>query len=116
MIAKAYEKGGESMQLALVEKLFSGYFEHEKDPAEPTWLSEEAASVGVGSKDEMVAFLESDEQKAEVAKGIKTAQQLGISGVPFFILHREGQEQQRYGISGAQEPDSFLPVFEKLVA
>lgn len=103
------------MQLALVEKLFSGYFEHEKDPAEPAWLAEEASSVGVGSKEEMESFLKSDEKKAEVAKGIQTAQQLGISGVPFFIVHREGQEQQRYGISGAQEPESFLPVFEKLV-
>ncbi len=40
--------------------------------------------------------IESEERDAEVAADIDTARQLGISGVPFFVLH------EKYGISGAQ--------------
>jgi len=116
MLWKAYEKGGEKQQLALVDRLFSGYFEHAQDPAEPSWLAQQAAQAGVGSEEEMLAFLKSDEGKSEVAKGISNAQQLGINGVPFFILHKEGEGSKRFGISGAQEPQTFQPVFEKLSA
>ena len=38
------------------------------------------------------------------------ARQLGIQGVPFYIL--DGQ----YAISGAQEPEAFHPLFDMLVA
>ena len=45
--------------------------------------------------------LESDENDALVQADIDTAAQLGVSGVPFFVLH------ERYGISGAQPAEVF---------
>lgn len=41
--------------------------------------------MGIGSKEDLSAFLKSDEAKAEVAQGISNAQRLGINGVPFFV-------------------------------
>jgi predicted DsbA family dithiol-disulfide isomerase len=38
------------------------------------------------------------------------ARQSGISGVPYFIFDR------RYALAGAQEPASFLPLFDALAA
>jgi predicted DsbA family dithiol-disulfide isomerase len=65
-------------------------------------LSEE---VGV-SGDEVRDVLATDRYAAEVAADIREAGQLGISGVPFFVIDR------RYGISGAQPADLFLQALE----
>lgn len=35
------------------------------------------------------------------------AQQLGINAVPFFVLN------DKYGVSGAQQPELFLEVLQK---
>lgn len=64
----------------------------------------------------MLAFLRSDEEKQEVAKGIQEAQELGISGVPFFIMNKKGEEAKRYGLSGAQDPETIQQVFSKVIA
>ena len=90
IIEKAYSVGGEPLQRSIVEKLFKGYFEEAKDPAEPEWLAEQASEAGVGSKQEMIAFLKTDEGKAEVEEGISRAYAMQIRGVPFFVSVRLG--------------------------
>ncbi|KAJ2438895.1 hypothetical protein GGI03_008918, partial [Coemansia sp. RSA 2337] len=40
---------------------------------------------------------------------IKHGQKLGITGVPFYIIN------DRYGISGAETPETFLEAFEKVI-
>ncbi|SDS81103.1 DsbA family oxidoreductase [Actinoplanes derwentensis] len=47
---------------------------------------------------------------SEVDDDIRTARQLGISGVPFFLIN------QKYGISGAQSADAFLGALQKVQA
>ena len=46
----------------------------------------------------------------EIAALEARAQSWGISGVPAFVFER------RYLVSGAQEPQAFLQVMDKLVA
>lgn len=45
----------------------------------------------------------------QVLHEVKTiAQARGVTGVPFFIIN------DKYELSGAQEPDTFAKVFERL--
>ena len=43
----------------------------------------------------------------EVRHDIYEAQQVGVRGVPFFVINR------KYAVSGAQESDVFLEVLNK---
>ena len=45
-----------------------------------------------------------------VTADIETARQLGATGVPLFVIN------DRYGISGAQAPETFLDVLQKVAA
>ncbi|MEI7744699.1 MAG: DsbA family oxidoreductase [Chloroflexota bacterium] len=54
------------------------------------------------------AALESDAYADAVTADLELARAFGISGVPFFVIDR------KYGISGAQPPEAFLQVFEKI--
>lgn len=64
-----------------------------------------AAEVGV-SEEETRRVLESDEYADEVQDDIRTARELGITGVPFFVIDR------KYGVSGAQPADAFLQALQ----
>ncbi|TNY21085.1 thioredoxin-like protein [Rhodotorula diobovata] len=109
IIEKAYQLKGEDGQLALVERLFKTYFEESGDPGSHDLLARDAVSTGIfASEADAKAFLASDELLAEVQAGIRKAQLRGISGVPFTIIN------DKYGISGAQETETFVEVFEKL--
>lgn len=106
----AYAKGGQDIQLPLAERLFSGYFEHQRDPGSRTWLAQEAVASGVFSSiEEANQFFQSDTYDAEVKQGYLAARKLGIAGVPFFVF--EG----KWAVSGAQPPEAFLDIFEELV-
>lgn len=106
----AYAKGGQDIQLPLAERLFSGYFEHQRDPGSRTWLANEAVSAGVFSSIvEANEFFASDTYDAEVKQGYLAARKMGINGVPFFVF--EG----KWAVSGAQPPEAFLDIFKQLV-
>jgi len=60
-----------------------------------------AAEVGI-AEDEARQALRDDAYAAEVEADFTEARQLGITGVPFFVLNRT------YGLSGAQPADTFL--------
>ncbi|SGY35017.1 BQ5605_C002g01715 [Microbotryum silenes-dioicae] len=110
MIMKARELGGEAMQKKYVEKVFSSYFEEEKDPGSFDVLADDAEAVGMMTKQEALDFLHSEKLKAEVKLGIQKAQARGISGVPFTIIN------DKLAISGAQETDTFLDVFKRIAS
>jgi predicted DsbA family dithiol-disulfide isomerase len=68
------------------------------DPDTLVRLSEEVGVPGAEVRD----VLATDRYAAEVAADIREAHELGINGVPFFVIDR------RYGISGAQPAELFL--------
>jgi predicted DsbA family dithiol-disulfide isomerase len=72
------------------------------DPDTLVRLSEDVGVPG----DEVRDVLATDRYTAEVAADIREARELGITGVPFFVIDR------RYGISGAQPADLFLQALE----
>lgn len=105
----AFAKGGQDLQLPLAERLFSGYFEHQQDPGSRAWLAQEAVATGVFSTiEDANGFLESNAYGAEVKQGYLEARTIGITGVPFFVF------DGKLGVSGAQPPETFLEVFQKL--
>ena len=72
---------------------------------DPDTLVRLSAEVGV-PVDATREVLGSDRFAAEVRADLREARELGINGVPFFVLDR------RYGISGAQPAEVFLQAFE----
>lgn len=100
-LAKKYGKQNE-----LEEKLFAAYFTEGKNTADYHTLLQIGTEVGLDVK-EIEDVLKSDTYANEVQLDIKQAQQIGVSGVPFFVL------DNKYAISGAQEPDTFLQALKK---
>lgn len=65
-----------------------------------------ATEVGIDT-DEVSALLASDDLREEVRADEQMAAELGISGVPYFVVSR------RYGLSGAQPADGMLSALER---
>lgn len=83
------------------EKIFAAYFTEGRNTADAGVLKDIAASAGIDTQ-ETITMLEGDEYGADVQRDVYEAQQIGVRGVPFFVLGR------KYAISGAQESDAFL--------
>lgn len=89
----------------LVERIFTAYFQDGADIGRHDVLADRAADCGE-KRDIILRFLESDEDRGAVLAVDRAARQMGIQGVPCFVIER------RFAVSGAQEPPAFLPVFD----
>jgi predicted DsbA family dithiol-disulfide isomerase len=72
---------------------------------DPETLVRLASEAGLPA-DDVREVVSTDRYAAEVAGDIELGRELGINGVPFFVVDR------RYGLSGAQPPDVILQVLE----
>ncbi len=89
----------------VVEALFRAYFTHGADIGRVDTLV--GVTNALGMDDARVrAYLESDEDREAIQAEDKFARQIGIQGVPCFIIDR------KFAVSGAQPPDTFLEIFE----
>jgi len=101
----ALDQGGTDLQGRLKEALLSAYFEQAADVGDHAVLRGVADSVGLdASRVEQV--LAGEEYADGVAEDVDAAVDLGIGGVPFFVVDR------RYAVSGAQPTE----VFERMLA
>lgn len=96
-------------QDATVEALFRAYFLDGRLVGEKPVLAEIAGEVGL-DPDAVREYLAGSEDTEAVLAEDVYARQLGIGGVPCFIV------DGRYALSGAQEPEAFLPVFDLVAA
>ncbi|MCP4328028.1 MAG: DsbA family oxidoreductase [Alphaproteobacteria bacterium] len=104
LIHYAGEKG---VQDAVVEGLFLAYFTAGQDIGE----TEPLVAVAVAAEldgDEVRAYLESDADVERIRSEDQVARQIGVQGVPCFIVNR------KYAVSGAQDPGVFLQVFDTI--
>lgn len=101
----AKEKG---VQDPLKEKFLSAYFVEGKEVNDNATLIEISKSVGLESSD-IEKTLQSDDFKDEVEQDISMAQQIGVQGVPFFLI------QGKYGLSGAQPVEVFVDVIQQVI-
>lgn len=92
-------------QDALLEAMYSAYFEKSQPLFSHEDLIAVATSVGIDSGD-VEKILNSEQFKDEVIADRALASQLGASGVPFFVV------DMKYGISGAQPLEAFTQTLE----
>ena len=87
------------------EKLFLAFFTEGKNIADIDTLVQIGKELELGEADVKAAL--NDEKYASLFnQDIQEAIQLGVQGVPFFVLDR------KYGVSGAQPPQTFLENLE----
>ncbi|MEM1266312.1 MAG: DsbA family oxidoreductase [Pseudomonadota bacterium] len=99
----------EGKQTEIVTELFQRYFERQEDISDPSVLTD--AAVTAGLEGPVVAKLLSGEADiAETRAEDAEARQIGVTGVPTFILGR------RYALPGAQETELWLRAFDEITA
>ncbi|WP_421941844.1 DsbA family oxidoreductase [Pedobacter sp.] len=82
------------------EKLFEAHFVQGKNIGEDAVLLEVAKEIGLDAT-EAAVMLNSDQYAEAVRYDIYESQNLGIRGVPYFVMDR------KYGVSGAQPVQAF---------
>lgn len=94
-------------QNALVTALFERYFKLGEDISDHSVLI--AAAEQVGMEREVVRrLLEGDADKAEIVEQDAQAREMGISGVPTFIVGG------RYAVQGAQDAATWAKIIEDI--
>ena len=91
---------------AAEERLFKAYFTEGRHLADPATLKELGSDIGLPAA-EVEALFQSDAFTRDVRTDEQEANELGVTGVPFFALDR------RLAVSGAQNADSFLVTLQQ---
>ncbi len=92
-------------QAELVEALHRAYFTEQESIFDHASLARIAVGAGLDPAD-VDKVLTTDQFSDEVTADETTANSLGATGVPFFVIDR------RYGISGAQPADTIARALE----
>lgn len=100
-LAKETGKGDE-----MKERLLCAYFSEGKNVDDFPTLITLGKEVGL-AEEKIKAMFESDQFEEAVDQDIYESRQIGVKGVPFFVLDR------KFGISGAQPDEVFDQTLEK---
>jgi predicted DsbA family dithiol-disulfide isomerase len=103
------ERHGLEAQNALVDRLFKAYFEQGLDIGRKDVLLEMASAAGLDADDARIA-LEDDGSLEAVLKLETEGLNMGISGVPYFVLIN------KYAVSGAQPTEMWQDALPKIAA
>ena len=106
LILHAAERGRE---WPMVDRLFRGYFAGGLDLNDPDHLATMAADAGLGA-DEARASLAGDSGTRGVWESQRTAAEIGIGGVPFYVI------DGRYAVSGGQPAEVWLRTLDAVEA
>jgi predicted DsbA family dithiol-disulfide isomerase len=96
------------VQDAVVERLFQLYFIDGGDLTDADVLADCAELAGM-ERAIIARLLEGDADKAETQEEIALAQQMGITGVPTFLVGN------RYAVIGAREPEVIAGAIAKVL-
>lgn len=94
-------------QAEFKEALLRGYFEEGKNIDDLETLKELGKQAGL-NPDEIEATFSSADFTEEVIQDIQRAQQIGVQGVPFFVIN------EKFALSGAQPTDTFKQALQKV--
>jgi predicted DsbA family dithiol-disulfide isomerase len=83
------------------ERLFKAYYTEGADISNKEALKGLGTEIGLDPA-AVTEMLESDAYAADVREDEQHAHDIGVTGVPFFVIN------QRYAVSGAQPADTFL--------
>ena len=87
--------------------LMKAYFTDGLNIADIDTLVKIAKELGL-DENEAKKVLSSDQYSEQVNAEINEARQVGVQGVPFFVINR------KYGVSGAQATDYFLQALKQI--
>ena len=104
-LAKLAEQEGLGAEIA--EQLLHAYFIESKQIGLDEELIDLCEKVGI-SKERAEEVLNSEEFAEDVKADITEAGQIGVQGVPFFVINR------KYAISGAQPAETFAEALQKV--
>ena len=97
------------LQDAMIERFYRAYFSEQRSLFAADSLIDLSEDAGL-DREQAAATLRSDRYAESVEADIEIARQLGVTGVPFFVI------DDRYGVSGAQAPETFLDVLQRVAA
>lgn len=100
-LAKKYKMTDE-----IEERFFKAYFTEGELMSDHETLIRLATEAGL-PKEEVIQVLKTDRYSSEVKSDVAEARQLGVRGVPFFIMNR------KYVVSGAQDSSVFKETLQK---
>lgn len=98
--------GERGVQNAMKERLLRAYMTEGEPIGDRDALARLAADAGL-DRDEVRAMLDTDQYASDVREDEQEARELGIHGVPFFVLGG------RYAVSGAQPADVLRGAVER---
>lgn len=107
LLAWAWAVGGEAAQSPLKERLLLAYFEQGANVADHATLAALAAEVGLDAAD-AAEVLAADGFRDVVLADLEGALDREITGVPGFVI------EDRLLIPGAQEPETFVSVLNRV--
>lgn len=93
----------------LTTRLMVAYFKDGQDIADQASLLEIVKALGYDVDAARAVLDDSQAYKDEVHAQIEEARQIGVNGVPFFVINR------KYGISGAQEEALFIQAINQVL-
>lgn len=96
------------LQNALSQQLFVRYFQQGQDISDHAVLLDAAESIGM-EREVVKTLLEGDADKDILLEEEATAREIGVSGVPCFIVGG------KYVVQGAQPPETWVKVIRELV-
>lgn len=91
---------------AMEEQLFKAYFIDGKNTADHATLTALAVEIGL-NETEVKQVLATDAFSDKVQEDIYQSRQIGVTGVPFFVLN------DKYAVSGAQASETFLGALQQ---
>ena len=96
------------VQNEMAERLFSLYFLEGGDLTDKDVLIDNAEKAGM-EREVVETLLAGDADKEEVAQEIATAAQMGVTGVPCFII------DGKYAVMGAQPANVIVGAIDKII-
>lgn len=92
---------------AITNRFMKAYFTDGLNIADHKTLQSLVKELGL-NEEEALKVLQSEQYKDQVKAEMQESRQIGVQGVPFFVLNR------KYGISGAQQKEYFVQALNQI--
>jgi predicted DsbA family dithiol-disulfide isomerase len=109
MVALGLAQGGPALQAAVLERLFSAHFSEGKPVDDIETLQRLGGEAGLDGQ-QLSTVLAGDDFAEQVREDEAAAEDIGITGVPFFMANR------RVGLSGAHTAEVIGQLIESATA
>lgn len=98
----------EELKEQLIENIYTAYFENGINIGDVNELAKLGETIGINNAAELKFRLLNGEGLEEVKLGQRDAQNLGVRGVPYFVINNEVH------LSGLKSPHEFIQAFENI--